>query len=63
MTAISADRARRKRAREVENALASVRLEGLQPSPEAMTIFQRYIDGELSAEEMDRAFDLYLSRE
>jgi hypothetical protein len=39
---------------EVENAVASVRLEGLEPSSEAMALFQRYVDGELSSDELDR---------
>jgi hypothetical protein len=48
------------RAREVENALASVRMEGLEPSDGAKMIFQRYVDGELASDEMDRAFDKHL---
>lgn len=31
------------------------RLEGLEPSEEAQTIYQRYVDGELTADEMDFA--------
>ena len=49
---------REQRAREVNNALASVRIEGLEPSEDAKALFCRYVAGELSAEEMDRAFDL-----
>ena len=45
MAVITADQARRKRAKEVEHALASVRMEGLEPSQEAKALFQRYIDG------------------
>ena len=54
---------RAQRAKEVENALASVRMEGLEPSDAAKAIFQRYVDGELTSEEMDRAFEAYLDRE
>jgi hypothetical protein len=59
MAVITPDRARTQRAREVENALASVRMEGLEPSPEAKALFQRYIEGEMTSEELDHAFDLF----
>ena len=36
----------------VEESLASVRLEGLEPSPSALRIFQRYSEGEISLAEM-----------
>lgn len=62
MTVIPTDRARRQRAREVENALASVRMEGLEPSDEAQALFQQYIEGEVTSEELDHAFDLYFDR-
>ena len=62
MAVITTDRARTQRAREVENALASVRMEGLEPSDEALALFQRYIDGEMTSEELDHAFDLYFDR-
>jgi len=38
------------RERLVRNAVANVRLEGLEPSPKALEIWQRYIDGEISVE-------------
>jgi hypothetical protein len=60
MAVVTADRARAQRAREVENALASVRMEGLEPSPEALAIFERYVDGELTSKEMGRALDTLL---
>jgi hypothetical protein len=63
MAVITTDRARTQRAREVENALASVRLEGLEPSDEAKAIFQRYVDGELTSEEKAKAFQEFLDRE
>jgi Antitoxin VbhA len=36
----------------VEDALASVRLEGLEPSNGAKTIFDRYVAGDLTTDEM-----------
>jgi hypothetical protein len=62
MAVITTDRARTQRAKEVENALASVRIEGLEPSEEAKVIFQRYVDGELTSEELDRTFDRFFDR-
>jgi hypothetical protein len=62
MSVVTPDRTRTQRAREVENALASVRLEGLEPSQEAIAMFQRYVEGELTSEELDRAFDQFFDR-
>ena len=62
MAVTTLDRTRIQREREVNNALASVRLEGLEPSAEAKAIFQRYVDGDLTSEELDRAFDQYFDR-
>ena len=62
MAITTTDRTRTQREREVENALASVRMEGLEISSEAQTMFQRYVDGDLSSEELDRAFDRYFDR-
>jgi len=56
------DLARAQRAREVDNALASVRMEGLEISAEAEAMFRQYVDGKLSSEELDRAFDRYFDR-
>lgn len=50
-------------ARKMENALASVRLEGLEPDQEAAAIFQRHIDGELTVAEMGAAIDELNDRE
>jgi len=50
------------RALEVENALASVRMDGLEPSDDAKVLFQRYVDGEVTSEELDLAFDRYIHR-
>lgn len=63
MAVITTDSAREQRAREVDNALASVRMEGLEPSPEAKAIFQRYVDGELTVDEKAKAFQEFLDRE
>ncbi len=60
MALVTQDQARQQRAKEVENALASLRMEGLEPSDEAKAIFQRYVVGELSSEEMGRAIDQLL---
>ena len=46
-----------KRAAQIDNALASVRMEGLEPSEEAHSIFQRYVDGELTETQMGAALD------
>lgn len=62
MPATTTDRARIQRAQEVEDALASVRMEGLEPSAEALALFARYVEGELTSDELDRAFDAYFDR-
>ena len=54
---------RAQRASNIDNALATGRLEGLEPSDEAKAIFQRYVDGELTLHEMGRAIDEYAERE
>ena len=43
---------RAERLDEVRQALASVRLEGLEPGEDAHSIYQRYVDGELTLEQM-----------
>ena len=48
---------RARRTENLENALASVRIEGLEPSDEAKAIFRRYVDGELTFEEMGQAIE------
>jgi hypothetical protein len=62
MAVTTLDQARIQREREVENALATVRMEGLEISSEAQSIFRQYVDGDLSSEELDRAFDRYFDR-
>jgi len=46
------DRERAKRLDVVGQALASVRMEGLEPGDEAKAIFQCYVDGGLTLEQM-----------
>ena len=46
------DRERAEREEHVANAVASVRLEGLEPTKGALEIFSRYIAGEITAHEM-----------
>ena len=48
---------RAKRQEEIREALASVRMEGLEPGPEATAIFQDYADGLLTSEEVDAAIE------
>lgn len=43
---------RERRTSGVRNALGSLALEGLDPGPEARAIFDRYIDGELTIDEL-----------
>ena len=63
MALTTLDRTRAEREREVENALASVRMEGLEPSEEAIDIFQRYVEGDLTLKEMGGAVDQLLDRQ
>ena len=63
MAIATLDRTRIQREKEVENALASVRLEGLEPSAEAKAIFQQYVDGDLTLKEMGSAVDQLLDRQ
>jgi hypothetical protein len=61
--AVLTDHGRASRAREVESAIASGRLEGLEPSAGAHEIFRRYVDGELTLEQMGAAIDEFADRE
>ena len=45
------DKERAVRRARVERALASVRLEGLEPTDEAKAIYDRYVAGELTVDE------------
>ena len=62
MPVVITDQARARRAREVLNALAVVRMDGLEPSDEAKSVFECYVDGELTPDELNRAFDMYFRR-
>lgn len=46
-----------KRQEDYRQALASLRLEGLAPGAEARAIFQLYVNGQLSLEEMGAEID------
>jgi hypothetical protein len=63
MAVTTLDQMRIQREREVENALASVRMEGLEPSAEARDIFQRYVESDLTLKEMGRTVDQLLDRQ
>lgn len=54
MAVITSGQTREQRARDIENCLASGRMEGLEPSAGAMAIFQRYVDGELTLKQWER---------
>ena len=58
-----ADRERTKRLDVVSQALASVRLEGLEPGDEAKAIFKRYVDGGLTLEQMGAEIEALHDRE
>lgn len=45
------------RLEDYRQAIATLRLEGLQPGDEARAIFQRYVDGELTLTEMGAEID------
>lgn len=57
------DLERAERAKHIDESIASVRLEGLEPSAEAKAIFDRYVSGELSMDEMSAEIDSLLNRE
>jgi Antitoxin VbhA len=48
---------RTRRLQQVENARASVRIEGLEASPDGEAIFQRYVEGQMTLAEMGAALD------
>jgi hypothetical protein len=54
---------RAKRLDEVRQALASVRMEGLEPGDEAQSIYRRYVDGELTLQEMGAEIEALHDRE
>ena len=46
------DRERAERQARIERAIASVRMEGLEPTDTARAVFDRYVSGDLTIEEM-----------
>jgi len=46
-----------RRAQYVENVLATLRIEDLEIDAEALVVFQRYVDHELTLEQMGSAID------
>ena len=57
------DQTRANRLDNVRQALASVRLEGLEPGDEAKAIFSRYVEGELTLEQMGAEIEALHDRE
>jgi len=59
MSGAITDQERAERHARIERATASVRLEGLEPTDAAKSIFERYVSGELTIEQMGaiRALD------
>ena len=54
---------RTKRLGEARQALASVRLEGPEPGDEAQSIYRRYVDGELTLQEIGTEIEALHDRE
>ena len=54
---------REQRMSEVNNALASVRMEGLEPDERVLYLYQRYVTGELTSEALDEALNRHLVAE
>ena len=52
-----------KRSYNVQEAVASVRLEGLEPGPEALAIYQRYVEGEISLGQVGAEIDALNDRD
>jgi hypothetical protein len=51
------DRVRRQRAHDVARTLESLHLEGSDVDPETMAIAQRYVDGEITIDELTAAIE------
>jgi hypothetical protein len=51
------DRLRRQRAHDVARTLESLHLEGSNVDPETMAIAQRYVDGEITIDELTAAIE------
>lgn len=63
LTTNVAENERAKRLDTVRQALSSVRLEGLEPGPEAHSIYHRYVEGELTLDQMGAEIDALHDRE
>lgn len=61
VTITAEERARREA--ECRDVFASLRIEGLYLDPETKALFQRYIDGEFSGDDLGRAIDELNDRE
>lgn len=61
MAVLTSDTSITQRKLEVENALASVRLEGMEPSAAAHDLFDKYTDGQIGSEELDHLFEEHLN--
>jgi hypothetical protein len=57
------DEERRRRQASVDRSMASVRLEGLEPSEGAKDIFRRYVEGEITIAEMSEQIRALNARE
>jgi len=57
------DQERTERQARVARAVASVRLEGLEPTDAAMAVFERYIVGDLTSQEMTEQIRALNARE
>ena len=44
---------RKERAQAITSALASVRIENLDPGPESLAISERFVEGDLTIEELE----------
>ena len=61
--ALTTDQERAAREARIERAIASVRLEGLEPTAGGIAIFRRYVEGELTIDEMDEEIRALNARE
>ena len=62
-TLVIPDVEREQRMREVNNALASVRMEGLEPDERVLDLYQLYVTGELTSEALDEALNRHFVAE
>ena len=63
MSVTITDQERAERQARIERATASVRLEGLEPTDDAKSIFDRYVSGELTIEQMGEEIRALNARE